>query len=108
MFGATRTYPSFPGSSGSRGDGKRDTGSIITLLEAAPALVLFTDAMTVRRHDLAVGGFLPTCLPGIGLPLSIGAGSLLAWPLLPGPTGGARRSEAGGLRPRSRRSLHAR
>ncbi|MFJ1969104.1 cation:proton antiporter [Streptomyces sp. NPDC087903] len=60
------------------------SGPILTLLEAALALVLFTDAMTVRRRDLRSGGFLPGRLLGIGLPLSIGAGWLLAWPLLPG------------------------
>ncbi|MEU0214917.1 cation:proton antiporter [Streptomyces sp. NPDC006265] len=61
-----------------------DAGQLRTLLEAALALVLFTDAMTVRRRDLRSGGFLTGRLLGIGLPLSIGAGWLLAWPLLPG------------------------
>ncbi|MFJ7180419.1 cation:proton antiporter [Streptomyces massasporeus] len=61
-----------------------DAGQLRTLLEAALALVLFTDAMTVRRRDLRSGGFLPGRLLGIGLPLSIGVGWLLAWPLLPG------------------------
>ncbi|MER6095847.1 cation:proton antiporter [Streptomyces sp. NPDC001728] len=61
-------------------------GQILTLLEAALALVLFTDAMTVRPRDLRSGGFLPGRLLGIGLALSIGAGWLLAWPLLPGLT----------------------
>ncbi|MFE0251140.1 cation:proton antiporter [Streptomyces sp. NPDC059010] len=59
---------------------------VTALLEAALTLVLFTDAMTVRRPDLTVGGFLPGRLLGIGLPLCIGAGWLLAWPLLPGLT----------------------
>ncbi|WP_327344483.1 cation:proton antiporter [Streptomyces europaeiscabiei] len=63
-----------------------DAAPIITLLEAALTLVLFTDAMTVRRRDLAAGGFLPGRLLAIGLLLSIGAGWLLAWPLLPGLT----------------------
>ncbi|MCH0563003.1 MULTISPECIES: cation:proton antiporter [unclassified Streptomyces] len=62
------------------------TGPILTLLESALALVLFTDAMAVRRRDLHSGGFLPARLLGIGLPLTIGAGWLLAWPLLPGLT----------------------
>ncbi|QNS03034.1 cation:proton antiporter domain-containing protein [Streptomyces xanthii] len=61
-----------------------DAGAILTLLEAALALILFTDAMTVRPRDLRSGGFLPGRLLGIGLPLTIGAGWLLAWPLLPG------------------------
>ena len=63
-----------------------DAAPLTALLEAALTLVLFTDAMTVRRRDLATGGFLPGRLLGIGLPLSIAAGWLLAWPLLPGLT----------------------
>ncbi|MFF9342719.1 cation:proton antiporter [Streptomyces sp. NPDC014773] len=63
-----------------------EAGPVTALLEAALALVLFTDAMTVRRRDLARGGFLPRRLLGIGLLLSIAAGWLLAWPLLPGLT----------------------
>ncbi len=65
-------------------DLEHDTGQILTLLEAALALVLFTDAMAVRPRDLRSGGFLPGRLLGIGLPLSVGAGWLLAWLLLPG------------------------
>lgn len=63
-----------------------EAGPITALLEAALTLVLFTDAMTVRRRDLTRGGFLPRRLLGIGLLLSIAAGWLLAWPLLPGLT----------------------
>ncbi|MFF9016903.1 cation:proton antiporter [Streptomyces sp. NPDC014870] len=63
-----------------------DAEPIMVLLEAALTLVLFTDAMTVRRRDLTSGGFLPRRLLGIGLLLSIVAGWLLAWPLLPGLT----------------------
>lgn len=63
-----------------------DAGPVLTLVEAALALLLFTDSMTVRRRDLRTGGFLPLRLLAIGLPLSIGAGWLLAWPLLPGLT----------------------
>ncbi|MFH8728857.1 cation:proton antiporter domain-containing protein [Streptomyces termitum] len=59
---------------------------ITALLEAALTLVLFTDAMTVRRRDLTRGGFLPRRLLGIGLLLSIAAGWLLAVPLFPGLT----------------------
>lgn len=65
---------------------EHDSAALTALLEAALTLVLFTDAMTVRRRDLATGGFLPGRLLGIGLPLSIAAGWLLAWPLLPGLT----------------------
>ncbi|MCP3819266.1 sodium:proton antiporter [Streptomyces sp. A3M-1-3] len=67
-------------------DLEHDAGPVLTLVETALALVLFTDAMTVRRRDLRSGGFLPARLLGIGLPLTIGAGWLLAWPLLPGLT----------------------
>ncbi|MET7684621.1 cation:proton antiporter [Streptomyces sp. NPDC005423] len=63
-----------------------DAEPVLTLVEASLTLVLLTDAMTVRRQDLRVGGFLPGRLLGIGLPLTIGAGWLLAWPLLPGLT----------------------
>lgn len=59
---------------------------VTALMEAALTLVLFTDAMAVRRRDLVTGGFLPGRLLGIGLPLCIAAGWLLAWPLLPGLT----------------------
>ncbi len=65
---------------------EQDAAPIVALLEVTLALVLFTDAMSVRRRDLRTGGFLPGRLLGIGLPLSIGAGWLLAWPLLPGLT----------------------
>ncbi|WP_435282955.1 cation:proton antiporter [Streptomyces koelreuteriae] len=67
-------------------DLEQDAGPVLTLVEAALTLVLFTDAMSVRRRDLRLGGFLPGRLLGIGLPLTIGAGWLLAWPLLPGLT----------------------
>ncbi|WP_329546148.1 cation:proton antiporter [Streptomyces sp. NBC_01356] len=67
-------------------DLEQDAGPVLTLVEVALTLVLLTDAMSVRRRDLRVGGFLPGRLLGIGLPLTIGAGWLLAWPLLPGLT----------------------
>ncbi|MEU5715376.1 cation:proton antiporter [Streptomyces sp. NPDC020403] len=63
---------------------ERDAGPVRTLVEAALTLVLFTGAMSVDRRDLRLGRFLPSRLLGIGLPLTIGAGWLLAWPLLPG------------------------
>jgi NhaP-type Na+/H+ or K+/H+ antiporter len=67
-------------------DLEHDSGPVLTLVEAALTLVLLTDAMAVRREDLRVGGFLPGRLLGIGLLLTVGAGWLLAWPLLPGLT----------------------
>lgn len=60
-----------------------DAGPVLTLIEAALALLLFTDAMSVRRPALRTNGFLPLRLLAIGLPLSIAAGWLLAWPLFP-------------------------
>ncbi|MGI5402135.1 cation:proton antiporter [Streptomyces sp. CA-135486] len=63
-----------------------DAGPVLTLIEAALALLLFTDAATVHRRDLRTGGFLPLRLLAIGLPLSIGAGWLLGWSLIPGLT----------------------
>ncbi|OIK28388.1 cation:proton antiporter [Streptomyces malaysiense] len=65
---------------------RHDSEPVVALLEAALTLVLFTDAMTVRGRDLRTDGFLPARLLCVGLPLSIGAGWLLAWPLLPGLT----------------------
>ncbi|NBE53176.1 cation:proton antiporter [Streptomyces boluensis] len=67
-------------------DRGHEVGPVLTLVEAALTLVLMTDAMSVRGRDLRLGGFLPGRLLGIGLPLTIGAGWLLAWPLLPGLT----------------------
>ncbi|RAG81918.1 hypothetical protein DN069_30310 [Streptacidiphilus pinicola] len=62
----------------------QDTEQLRTLVEAALTLVLFTDATTVRWPDLRSGGALPGRLLSVGLLLTIGAGWLLAWPLLPG------------------------
>jgi NhaP-type Na+/H+ or K+/H+ antiporter len=56
------------------------------LLELTLVLVLFTDAVTVRSGALRRVEFLPVRLLGIGLPLTIGLGWLVAWPLLPGLT----------------------
>ncbi|MFD8786868.1 cation:proton antiporter [Kitasatospora sp. NPDC059599] len=66
---------------------EHDRGPLLTLLEAALTLVLFTDAMAVRPEQLRTGAALPVRLLGIGLALSIASGWLLAWPLLPGLTG---------------------
>lgn len=65
---------------------EHDRGPLLSALEAALTLVLFTDAMTVPLSELRSGGALPARLLSIGLILSIGAGWLLAWPLLPGLT----------------------
>ncbi|MBD0691576.1 cation:proton antiporter [Streptomyces sp. CBMA123] len=66
---------------------EHDPGPLLTPLEAALTLVLFTDAMAVRPRDLRTGAALPGRLLGIGLVPSIALGWLLAWPLLPGLTG---------------------
>jgi sodium/hydrogen antiporter len=63
-----------------------DTEPLRILVEAALTLVLFTDATTVRPADLRSGGALSGRLLSVGLVLTIGAGWLLAWPLLPGLT----------------------
>jgi NhaP-type Na+/H+ or K+/H+ antiporter len=63
-----------------------DAAPVLALVEATLTVVLFTDAMTVRRSDLRTEGFVPLRLLTIGLVLTIGAGWLLAWPLLPGLT----------------------
>jgi sodium/hydrogen antiporter len=63
---------------------EHDGGPLLSLLEAALTLVLFTDAMAVPVTEMRAGGALPGRLLGIGLALSIAAGWLLAWPLLPG------------------------
>ncbi|WP_241968161.1 cation:proton antiporter [Streptomyces sp. ICBB 8177] len=65
---------------------RHGAGPLRTLVETALTLVLFTDATNVRPADLRRGGPLPGRLLSIGLVLTIGAGWLLAWPLLPGLT----------------------
>ncbi|MFE5867472.1 cation:proton antiporter [Streptomyces roseifaciens] len=69
-------------------DLERDTGPVLALAEVALALVLFTDAATVRSEEFRNGWFLPVRLLAVGLPLTIVGGGLLAWALLPGLTGG--------------------
>jgi NhaP-type Na+/H+ or K+/H+ antiporter len=59
-------------------------GTVRSLLETALSLVLFTDAAAIRGRELRGERFLPTRLLLIGLPLTMAAGWLLAWPLLPG------------------------
>ncbi|MDQ1634918.1 MAG: sodium/hydrogen antiporter [Frankiaceae bacterium] len=62
----------------------RDPELLLGLLELTLVLVLFTDAQRVRVASLRRDEFLPLRLLAIGLPLTIGLGWLLAWPLLPG------------------------
>ncbi|WP_424892789.1 cation:proton antiporter [Streptomyces sp. XH2] len=68
-------------------DPEHDAGPVLALAEAALALVLFTDAATVRSEEFRNGWFLPVRLLAVALPLTIAGGGLLAWALLPGLTG---------------------
>ena len=61
-----------------------DNEAVLALLELTLVLVLFTDALAVRTNQLRHDEFLPGRLLGIGFPLTMGLGWLLAWPLLPG------------------------
>ncbi|MFJ9776114.1 cation:proton antiporter [Kitasatospora sp. NPDC101157] len=63
-----------------------DPETVRGLLEIALSLVLFTDAAAIRSRQLRVECFLTLRLLTIGLPLTIAAGWLLAWPMLPGLT----------------------
>ncbi|MEX2984288.1 cation:proton antiporter [Streptomyces sp. C36] len=67
-------------------DLERDAGPVLTLAEVALALVLFTDAATIRSEEFRSGWFLPVRLLVVALPLTIAGGALLAWALLPGLT----------------------
>ncbi|WP_243638903.1 cation:proton antiporter [Streptacidiphilus pinicola] len=65
---------------------QQDSAQLRTLVEGALTLVLFTDATTVRPAELRTEGALSGRLLSVGLLLTLGAGWLLAWPLLPGLT----------------------
>jgi sodium/hydrogen antiporter len=60
-----------------------DAGSLRVLAEATLALVLFSDASRIDLRALRDGYALPARLLGIGLPLTIGAGTLAALVVLP-------------------------
>jgi NhaP-type Na+/H+ or K+/H+ antiporter len=62
----------------------REPGVVRALLEATLALVLFTDGAAISSRALLREQFLPSRLLGIGLPLSMALGWLVAWLLLPG------------------------
>lgn len=55
-----------------------------TVTELTLALLLFADASTVRLRDVGGDAKLPGRLLSVGLPLTIGAGTLLAYFVLPG------------------------
>ncbi|MFE0462471.1 cation:proton antiporter [Kitasatospora sp. NPDC058965] len=63
---------------------EREPGAVRVLLEATLALVLFTDGAATNSRALSRERFLPVRLLGIGLPLSMALGWLVAWWLLPG------------------------
>jgi NhaP-type Na+/H+ or K+/H+ antiporter len=60
-----------------------DAGSLRVLAEATLALVLFSDAARIDLRALRDGYAVPARLLGIGLPLSIAAGTLAAMLVLP-------------------------
>src|SRR4051794_15600805 len=60
-----------------------DAGSLRTLAEATLALVLFSDASSIDARTLRHGYALPARLLGIGLPLTIVAGTAAAVVVLP-------------------------
>src|SRR5215218_1797999 len=60
-----------------------DAGSLRVLAEATLALVLFSDASRIDLRALREGYAMPARLLGIGLPLTIGAGTLAALVVLP-------------------------
>src|SRR4051794_15466942 len=60
-----------------------DAGSLKLLAEATLALVLFSDASRIDLRALRDGYALPARLLGIGLPLSIVAGTIAAVVVLP-------------------------
>jgi NhaP-type Na+/H+ or K+/H+ antiporter len=60
------------------------TGTILTITELTLAVLLFSDASTVRLRDVEGDATLPARLLFVGLPLTIAAGALVAHLLLPG------------------------
>ena len=61
------------------------SGHAATLvLELTLVLVLFTDAMAIHVSAWGTERRLPGRLLGIGLPLTMAAGGIVAWPLIPG------------------------
>jgi len=60
-----------------------DTGTVRMLAEVTLALVLFGDASALRPHVLRREAGVPARLLGIGLPLTIAAGALIAVGMFP-------------------------
>jgi NhaP-type Na+/H+ or K+/H+ antiporter len=61
-----------------------DNETVLTITELTLALLLFADASTVRLGDVEGDARLPQRLLFVGLPLTIVAGALLAWLVIPG------------------------
>jgi NhaP-type Na+/H+ or K+/H+ antiporter len=61
--------------------------SIHVIAEVTLALLLFTDAARVNVRELRADASLPVRLLGIGLPLSVAAGAVIAGPVLDLPWG---------------------
>jgi NhaP-type Na+/H+ or K+/H+ antiporter len=64
-----------------------ETSSIHLIAEVTLALLLFTDAARVNVRELRADSTLPVRLLGIGLPLSVAAGAVIAGPLVDVPWG---------------------
>ena len=58
--------------------------AVLTITELTLALLLFSDASTVRLRDVEGDAGLPSRLLFVGLPLTIVAGALLAYLMFPG------------------------
>ena len=58
--------------------------TILTITELTLALLLFSDASTVRLRDVEGDASLPNRLLFVGLPLTIAAGALVAYLVLSG------------------------
>ena len=57
--------------------------TVLTITELTLALLLFSDASTVRLHDVEGDASLPRRLLFVGLPLTVIAGALLAYLIVP-------------------------
>ena len=57
--------------------------TVLTITELTLALLLFSDASTVRLHDVEGDASLPRRLLFVGLPLTVMAGALLAYLMFP-------------------------
>ncbi|MGI9585403.1 MAG: cation:proton antiporter [Acidimicrobiia bacterium] len=60
------------------------SGAIQVLLEATLVIVLFSDAVTIDVRAVRKDAFLPSRLLGVGLPITIALGTLIAMVVFPG------------------------